>query len=103
MTQTLTQPDLAFVDDAIAKIGGKPEHLIALLQSIQEHYHYLPAEALERLADKTQIDPVVRPKREIVLPSQCKAIDEELQKSPDLIGRRFWISAAPIPPGAASL
>src|SRR5512143_4120788 len=49
--------DLGFVDEAIARIGSRPANLIALLQAIQEHYRYLPDEALQRIAQKTDITP----------------------------------------------
>ena len=42
--------DLKFVEEAVARIGRKPEALIPILQALQEHHGYLPEEALERLA-----------------------------------------------------
>jgi len=49
--------DLAFVDDTIARVGRAPDQVIPILQSLQEHYGYLPAEALARMAAKTDIPP----------------------------------------------
>jgi len=57
MVAVADKVDLAFVDEAIARIGARPGNLIALLQAIQEHYRYLPDEALERIAQKTEITP----------------------------------------------
>ncbi|MBQ0071303.1 MAG: NAD(P)H-dependent oxidoreductase subunit E [Spirochaetales bacterium] len=42
--------DFTIVDAAIAKCGKKPSSIIAILQTIQEHYHYLPEEAFPHLA-----------------------------------------------------
>jgi NADH-quinone oxidoreductase subunit F len=50
-------PDLQFVDDTIARVGGAPEHVIPILQAMQEHFGYLPAEALERVCAQSQITP----------------------------------------------
>jgi NADH-quinone oxidoreductase subunit F len=41
----------------VARIGRKPEALIPILQALQEHHGYLPEEALERLAQLTEIQP----------------------------------------------
>lgn len=49
--------DLAFVDAAAERIGRTPEAVIPILQALQEHYGYLPAQALERLAQTTAITP----------------------------------------------
>ena len=40
---------LPIVDEIITRIGDQPEQVVPLLQAIQEHYHYLPAEALRTL------------------------------------------------------
>jgi len=47
--------DLAFVDAAIAKLGRSREAAIPLLQAIQNHYRYLPDEALRRICELTEI------------------------------------------------
>ena len=38
------------IDQAVARIGTGSGHLIALLQAVQDAYHYLPAEAMPYLA-----------------------------------------------------
>jgi NADH-quinone oxidoreductase subunit F len=49
--------DLAYVDETIRQLGRGPESVIPLLQRIQNHYRYLPDEALRRLCDETDITP----------------------------------------------
>ena len=49
--------DLAFVEEAVARIGRTPDAVIPILQALQEHYHYLPRTALERVCALTQITP----------------------------------------------
>jgi len=49
--------DLAFVDRAVAAIGRTREAAIPLLQAIQNHYRYLPDEALRRICEMTAITP----------------------------------------------
>ena len=49
--------DLQFVDEAVRQIGRRPETVIPILQAIQEHYRYLPEEALERVCAITDITP----------------------------------------------
>jgi NADH:ubiquinone oxidoreductase subunit E len=49
--------DLSFVDGAIAVQGRGRESAIPLLQAIQNHYRYLPDEALRRLCELTDITP----------------------------------------------
>ena len=44
--------DLDFVDRTISDLGRDPETVIPILQAIQEHYRYLPQEALERVAEE---------------------------------------------------
>jgi len=57
MTQTANDIDLAFVDEAVERIGRGPESAIPILQAIQDRYRYLPEEALRRVCDLTQITP----------------------------------------------
>jgi NADH:ubiquinone oxidoreductase subunit E len=45
------------VDGLIERIGRKPDAVIPILQAIQEHYRYLPAEALERVCEISDITP----------------------------------------------
>jgi NADH:ubiquinone oxidoreductase subunit E len=47
--------DFSFVDQAAAQLGHDKESAIPLLQAIQQHYRYLPDEALKRLCEITQI------------------------------------------------
>ncbi|RPI62269.1 MAG: proton-conducting membrane transporter, partial [Planctomycetaceae bacterium] len=49
--------DLTFIDGIVERIGCGGEKTIPLLQAIQEHYRYLPAEALRRLSELTGISP----------------------------------------------
>jgi NADH-quinone oxidoreductase subunit F len=49
--------DLTFVDETITKIGRQRDGLIAILQAIQGHYRYLPAAALERVCELSEITP----------------------------------------------
>jgi NADH:ubiquinone oxidoreductase subunit E len=50
-----TALDVSFVDEVVARIGRGREAAIPLLQAIQQHYRYLPDEALKRLCEITQI------------------------------------------------
>lgn len=56
---TLAAPpvDLAFVDEVVAREGTGVEAAINILQAIQEHYRYLPDEALQRVCELTEITP----------------------------------------------
>lgn len=49
--------DLAFVEEALARLGRTPDRVIPILQAIQEHYRYLPPEALERVCRQSEITP----------------------------------------------
>ncbi len=49
--------DLTIADEAVARIGRKPEALIPILQALQERYGYLPEAALRRVCETTQIKP----------------------------------------------
>jgi NADH:ubiquinone oxidoreductase subunit E len=49
--------DLAFVDEVVAREGTGVEAAINILQAIQEHYRYLPDEALQRVCELTEITP----------------------------------------------
>ncbi len=44
--------DYSVVEDALGKCGAKQSSIIAILQTIQEHFHYLPEEIFPYLADK---------------------------------------------------
>jgi NADH-quinone oxidoreductase subunit F len=47
--------DLKFVDEAVERIGRAPDAVIPILQAMQDHYGYLPGEALLRVCEATQI------------------------------------------------
>ena len=49
--------DLSFVDELVAREGRGKESAIILLQAIQNHYRYLPDEAMRRLCEITEITP----------------------------------------------
>ena len=49
--------DLTFVEEAIERIGKTPDSVIPILQAMQEHYGYLPEEALVHVCNRTQITP----------------------------------------------
>jgi NADH-quinone oxidoreductase subunit F len=53
----MTETDLTFVDEALERIGRKRENVIAILQAIQEHYRYLPEEALRAVCADSEITP----------------------------------------------
>ena len=47
--------DYSVLDSAIEKFGNKESSLIAILQSAQEHFRYLPKEIFPYLAEKLNI------------------------------------------------
>ena len=49
--------DLKFAEDAMAQCGRKPEALIPILQTLQEHYGYVPDAAMQRVCELTDITP----------------------------------------------
>ncbi len=49
--------DLTFVEESVARLGRTPDTVIPLLQALQDHYGYLPHEALERICRETEITP----------------------------------------------
>jgi NADH:ubiquinone oxidoreductase subunit E len=49
--------DMSFVDELVARLGGGRESAIPILQAIQSHYRFLPAEALRRVVALTEITP----------------------------------------------
>lgn len=44
--------DYSIVEEALQKCGGSQSSIIAILQTIQEHFHYLPQEVFPYLAEK---------------------------------------------------
>jgi len=53
----MPQLDLSFVDQTVARLGRGRQMVIPILQAIQEHYRWLPPEALERVCQLTEITP----------------------------------------------
>lgn len=49
--------DLTFAEQAVARVGRKPDAVIPILQALQEHYGYLPEEALRRVCETSDITP----------------------------------------------
>ncbi len=47
----------AFVDELVARRGRTPDQLVPLLNAVQDRYHHLPPEALERIGEVTAIHP----------------------------------------------
>jgi NADH:ubiquinone oxidoreductase subunit E len=47
--------DLAKVDAIVAKKGKGPQMAIPVLQSVQEEFRYIPLEAIERIAETTEM------------------------------------------------
>lgn len=47
--------DLNIVDDIVANWGTRPEMAIPVLQAVQEEFRYIPLEAIERIAEKTEM------------------------------------------------
>jgi len=49
--------DLTFVDQTVERIGTGTDNVLAILQTLQAHYGYLPTEALQRVCALTEITP----------------------------------------------
>lgn len=49
------QADYGMIDQIIEETGTEQRYLITVLQAVQEHYHYLPADVLEYIAKKMDI------------------------------------------------
>ena len=49
--------DLTFVDECVARLGRGQDAVIPILQAIQTHYRYVPREAIERVCRLTDITP----------------------------------------------
>ncbi len=47
--------DYALIDQIIDEYSGEPRAIIAILQDIQEHYHYLPKECFSYLSKRLKI------------------------------------------------
>ena len=55
--QTGSGPDLRYVDEVVARLGTGEKLAIPILQELQNHYRYLPEEALRRVCELTAIEP----------------------------------------------
>lgn len=55
--EILPELDLSPVDRIVRDVGSDPDAVIPILQALQDHYRYLPQEALERVCNLTQITP----------------------------------------------
>ncbi|MBK9139872.1 MAG: NAD(P)H-dependent oxidoreductase subunit E [Verrucomicrobia bacterium] len=56
--ETVAPPvDLRFAEEALARCGRSPDAAIPVLQALQDHYGYLPHEALEWVCRHSQITP----------------------------------------------
>ena len=51
----MTYLDLSFVDETVQRLGRRPEAVIPILQAIQDHYRYVPREALSRVCEVSEI------------------------------------------------
>jgi NADH-quinone oxidoreductase subunit F len=49
--------DLKIIDEIVTRKGASVESVIPILQAIQEHFHYLPEDALKRVCETTGISP----------------------------------------------
>jgi NADH-quinone oxidoreductase subunit F len=49
--------DLTFTNEAVARMGRRPDALIPILQALQDHYGYLPEDALRRVCETSDITP----------------------------------------------
>jgi NADH-quinone oxidoreductase subunit F len=51
------EPDLAYVDEVVARLGTGEEQALPILQALQSHYRYLPDPVLRRVCELTRIRP----------------------------------------------
>ncbi len=50
--------DYTVVDSIIDELGAVPSSIIAILQGVQEHYHYLPREIFSHMAERLGVSEV---------------------------------------------
>ena len=55
--EVLPELDLSQIDRIVSDVGREPDAVIPILQAVQDHYRYLPQEALERICELTDITP----------------------------------------------
>ena len=53
----MSEMDLSYIEQAVARAGRKPEALIPLLQALQDHHGYVPEAAMRRVCELTDITP----------------------------------------------
>ena len=53
----MDKPEITFAEKAVERIGTAKEKVLEITQSIQEHFGYLPEEALKRVCELTDITP----------------------------------------------
>ena len=53
----MEKPEIIFAEKAVERIGTGKEKVLEITQSIQDHFGYLPEEALERVCELTDITP----------------------------------------------
>ena len=53
----MQEPDLTFVESCVGEIGTGQEDILRILHALQNHYGYLPAQALQRVCELTRITP----------------------------------------------
>jgi NADH-quinone oxidoreductase subunit F len=53
----MIREDLSYVDQQIARHGRSADAVLGLLHDLQDHFGYLPAAALERICEQTDITP----------------------------------------------
>src|SRR6516162_4043878 len=47
--------DLKFVEETLGRFGRRPDAVIPILQAMQDHYGYLPGEALLKVCKESEI------------------------------------------------
>jgi NADH:ubiquinone oxidoreductase subunit F (NADH-binding)/NADH:ubiquinone oxidoreductase subunit E/Pyruvate/2-oxoacid:ferredoxin oxidoreductase delta subunit len=57
MNEQLQSIDYNEVDKIVASVGGDSHHVIQILQKVQERFHYLPNEVLDRICRISEITP----------------------------------------------
>jgi len=55
----MTDIDLTFIDNCVSQIGKTPDKVLPILQAVQQHYGYLPQQALEKVCEITEITPAL--------------------------------------------
>lgn len=53
----MTDINLTFIDNCVSHIGKTPDKVLPILHAVQQHYGYLPEQALEKVCEITEITP----------------------------------------------